>query len=222
MTRRPWPRRVRASDPGPGIASKTRSPYISEVKALAKKQRKALKARYRAALARGEKPALVFDTDDTTLFTYDMEVHDMHFTFDPALQDEWVQDERFPATPAMVSYVKAAEKAGFTIFGLTGRNDGQKAATIKNLVKVGYPADAFVADRFFTKPVSGSPYPAWVSGCAAGSSCTTIEYKSKTRAHIEDDLGYTIVANYGDQYSDLLGGYADRAVKLPNPTYSLP
>ena len=209
-------------DPGTGIASKTRSPYVSEVKALAKKQRQALKARYRAAVARGEKPALVFDTDDTTLSTYDMEVHDMHFTFDPVLQDEWVQDQRFPATPAMVAYVKAAEKAGFTIFGLTGRNDGQKAATIANLAKVGYPADAFVADRFFTKPKSGQPYPAWVSGCAGGSTCTTIEYKAKTRAHIEDDLGYTVVANYGDQYSDLLGGYADRAVKLPNPTYYLP
>ena len=49
-----------------------------------------------------------------------------------------------------------------------------------------------------------------------------MEYKSKTRAHIEDDLGYTIVANYGDQFSDLTGGYADRAVKLPNPTYYLP
>ena len=209
-------------DPGTGIASKTRSPYISELKAIATKQRKALKARYRAAVARGEKPALVFDTDDTTLFTYDMEVAAMHFTFDPALQDVYVQDQRFPATPAMVAYVKAAQKAGFTIFGLTGRNDAQKAATIANLAKVGYPADAFVADRFFTKPKSGQPYPAWVSGCAGGSTCTTIEYKSKTRAHIEDDLGYTVVANYGDQYSDLLGGYADRAVKLPNPTYYLP
>ncbi|SDU99341.1 HAD superfamily, subfamily IIIB (Acid phosphatase) [Microlunatus sagamiharensis] len=209
-------------DPGIGIASKTRSPYISELTKIADQQRRALKARYRAAVARGEKPALVFDSDDTTLFTYDMEVHDMHFTFDPVLQDEWVQDQRFPATPAMVSYVKAAQKAGFTIFGLTGRNDGQKAATIANLAKVGYPADAFVADRFFTKPKSGQPYPAWVSGCVGGSTCTTIEYKSKTRAHIEDDLGYTVVATFGDQYSDLLGGYADRAVKLPNPTYYLP
>ena len=209
-------------DPGTGIADKKHSPYISEVKALAKKQRAALKARYRAAVARGEKPALVFDTDDTTLFTYDMEVAAMHFTFDPALQDEWVQDQRFPATPAMVTYVKAAQKAGFTIFGLTGRNDGQKAATIANLAKVGYPADAFVADRFFTKPVKGQPYASWVTGCVAAPTCTTIEYKSQTRAHIEDDLGYTVVANYGDQYSDLLGGYADRAVKLPNPTYYLP
>ena len=34
--------------------------------------------------------------------------------------------------------------------------------------------------------------------------------------------GTTIVANFGDQFSDLIGGYADRTVKLPNPTYYLP
>jgi predicted secreted acid phosphatase len=90
-------------DPGTGIASKTSSPYISELKALVKKQRKSLESRHRAAVKRGEKPALVFDADDTTLFTYDMEVKAMHFTFDPALQDEWVQDRRFAATPAMVA-----------------------------------------------------------------------------------------------------------------------
>jgi hypothetical protein len=30
------------------------------------------------------------------------------------------------------------------------------------------------------------------------------------------------VANFGDQYSDLKGGYADRTFKLPNPNYFLP
>jgi hypothetical protein len=48
--------------------------------------------------------------------------------------------------------------------------------------------------------------------------CTTIEYKSQTRKHVEKDLGYDIVANFGD----LIGGHADRQVKLPNPTYYLP
>ena len=40
--------------------------------------------------------------------------------------------------------------------------------------------------------------------------------------HVVDDLRYDVVANLGDQYSDLIGGYADRTVKLPNPTYYLP
>ena len=39
---------------------------------------------------------MVFDADDTTLWTYDMEVGDMHFNFDPAQQNVWVQDEKLP------------------------------------------------------------------------------------------------------------------------------
>ena len=32
-------------------------------------------------------------------------------------------------------------------------------------------------------------------------------------------LGYRIIANVGDQESDLTGGGADRSFKLPNPFY---
>ena len=39
--------------------------------------------------------------------------------------------------------------------------------------------------------------------------------------HIES-LGYDIVANFGDQFSDLNGGFADQTFKIPNPTYFLP
>ena len=52
-------------------------------------------------------------------------------------------------------------------------------------------------------------------------ACTTIHYKSATRAYIES-LGYDIVASFGDQYSDLTGGFADRTFKMPNPNYYLP
>lgn len=45
-----------------------------------------------------------------------------------------------------------------------------------------------------------------------------MEYKSGERAEIEAD-GYRIIANVGDQESDLQGGHADRAFKLPNPFY---
>ena len=50
---------------------------------------------------------------------------------------------------------------------------------------------------------------------------TTIAYKSRERARIER-RGYTIVANVGDQDSDLAGGHAERAFKLPNPFYFIP
>jgi predicted secreted acid phosphatase len=153
------------------------------------------------------------------LFTYDMEVGDMKFNYTPARQDYWVQNELFPATPAMVSYVNDAAAVGYTIIGLTGRNDDQKAATLANLEKVGYTA--FTAKNFYTKWTGkpGSTQPGYVK-CAA-TACTTVEYKSQTRKHVERQ-GYTIVANYGDQWSDLKGGHAEHTVKLPNPTYYLP
>ena len=74
-------------DPGTGIANKTASPYISE---LRPDHQQAVEAgpHLRAAGPQAhQKPAIVFDADDTTLWTYDMEVAEMHFNFDPALQD---------------------------------------------------------------------------------------------------------------------------------------
>jgi predicted secreted acid phosphatase len=82
-------------------------------------------------------------------------------------------------------------------------------------------------DGLFTKPPIGS-YPAYLNqpqfcgpNITAGTSCPTIQYKSGTRAYIES-LGYDIVANFGDQFSDLLGGFADKTFKMPNPNYYLP
>ncbi|HWC24516.1 MAG TPA: HAD family acid phosphatase [Flexivirga sp.] len=202
-----------------GIASRTSSPYINQMHAILAKETKRLKALYNQSARQGKQPAIVFDADDTTLMTYDMEDGAMHFNFDPALQDVWVQGEKFPATPAMVTFVQAAQDAGFTIFGLTGRNDDQKAATVGNLQKVGY--SGFTSDRFYTKWTGKgeSQQPSYIT-CAT-AKCTTVEYKAGTRKHIES-MGYDIALNVGDQFSDLQGGYADHTLKLPNPTYYLP
>jgi hypothetical protein len=50
------------------------------------------------------------------------------------------------------------------------------------------------------------------------------KYKSATRKLIEEgqDDGYRIIANIGDQISDLEGGYAKRCFKVPNPFYYIP
>ncbi len=121
----------------------------------------------------------------------------------------------------MVALTKAVDDAGCTLVGLTGRNDSQKDATLGNLAKVGYTG--FTSADYYTKWVSGtvpSDRP-WLAGtpCEDGV-CTTIEYKSSTRKHVAAQ-GHRIVANLGDQFSDLIGGYGD-PIKLPNPTYYLP
>jgi hypothetical protein len=208
-----------------GIADKTSSPYIKEMSSLTAKLRTSLVQSCTQAQAAGKNPAVVFDADDTTLWTYDMEDGAMHFDFDPVVQDQqWVQKQKFPATPGMTAVVNAVDDAGCTVVGLTGRNDTQKAATLGNLSARGYRG--FTDPLYFTQWVSGStPGSArpWMAGtpCADGV-CTTIEYKSLTRRHLVQDLGYDVVANVGDQFSDLLGGSGDRTVKLPNPTYYLP
>jgi predicted secreted acid phosphatase len=208
-------------DPGTGIADKARSPYITELAALERRTTERLVEACHQGQRRGTRPAVVLDADDTTLWTYDMEVADMKFVFNPTRQDYWVQNKLFPATPGMPSLVKAVARSGCTVIGLTGRNTGQKAATIANLHEQGYPQ--FTDALYFTKWRSGEQPPAYMQGhCVAYPTCTTIEYKSTTRAHIEKDLGYDVVGNLGDQFSDLVGGHADRAVKLPNPTYYLP
>lgn len=204
-------------DDGDGTADMDSSPYISELHRIQNQQRHHLRRAYQRAIRRGEKPALVFDADDTTLMTYDMEVAAMHFEFDPELQDEWVQEGRFPATPGMVDLVNAVDDAGCTIIGLTGRNATQEEATIANLKDVGY--NGFTPENYYTQWVDEDDRPDYID--CAGDECTRVEYKSQTRAHVEDQ-GYRIVANVGDQFSDLLGGHADRAIKLPNPTYYLP
>jgi hypothetical protein len=47
--------------------------------------------------------------------------------------------------------------------------------------------------------------------------------RENTRAHTESNLTREgIVANVGDQYSDLAGGHEDIGFKLANPFYFLP
>jgi predicted secreted acid phosphatase len=176
--------------------------------------------------------AILLDVDDTSLATYNYEIAS-NWAYNPTSNAAYVTGELFPAVPGMVDLVKSAQKQGYAIFFLTGRPATQEAVTLGNLtdsdtigLDAGYPTPTALKDGedgLFTKPAIAD-YPDYLkSACAADTkgSCTTIHYKSATRAHIES-LGYDIVANFGDQYSDLNGGFADKTFKLPNPMYYLP
>ena len=113
--------------------------------------------------------------------------------------------------PALAAHAAAD---GYTIFYLTGRPESQRAATVQNLANVGYAAPDTA--HLYLQDQVNQP---WLSSCAP--SCTRTQYKSLTRQHIES-LGYDIVANFGDQFSDLNGGFADETFKIPNPMYFLP
>jgi hypothetical protein len=59
------------------------------------------------------------------------------------------------------------------------------------------------------------------SSSPAGRRPGHLFLKPGTRAHITSE-GYSIMADFGDQYSDLPGGDAGHQVKIPNPMYYLP
>jgi hypothetical protein len=177
--------------------------------------------------------AIVLDVDDTTLTTWNYEIFS-NWAYNPATNLTYVTGELFPATPGMVAMVNKAKAEGYAIFFITGRPATQEAATLGNLtssdsigIDAGYPTPTTLKDGedgLFTKPALAD-YPAYLKAACKndpnGGVCTTDHYKTATRAHIES-LGYDIVANFGDQFSDLVGGYADRTFKMPNPNYFLP
>ena len=168
--------------------------------------------------------AVLFDIDDTTLNTFSYEIYSS-FVFNPTSNAAFVNAClapnnacAFPAVPHMVALEHYAESHGYAVFFLTGRPKApvsQHDGTVANLQQVGYDV---VDSHLYLKDASGATEP-WLSPCAP--SCTTTQYKSLTRQHIES-LGYDIVANFGDQFSDLNGGFADRTFKIPNPMYFLP
>jgi predicted secreted acid phosphatase len=160
------------------------------------------------------KPAVVFDIDDTLLSTYDYTLAEQ-FGYTSASNQVWIDDAAFPAVFYMPQLVAFAAKHGYSIYYITGRPQSQTAATIKDLTSAGYAAPA--AGHLFLKPATPPSY----LHCAAAPTCTTVEYKSGTRKYISS-LGNTIVADFGDQYSDLLGGDAGHQVKLPDPMYYIP
>jgi putative acid phosphatase of HAD superfamily subfamily IIIB len=47
------------------------------------------------------------------------------------------------------------------------------------------------------------------------------DFKTPVRMEIEH-TGYTIIANMGDQPSDLRGGHAEKKFLLPDPFYRVP
>lgn len=166
-----------------------------------------LRARYQHV----DNPAIVLDVDDTSEVTYGLTA-DNQFAYYPEKSEAAINDNEFPAIKPTLRLAQWADAHGIEVFILTGRPEHQRAATLRDLASQGFPQPA---GAFLSPEGAAPPY------LPCGSDCSTVEYKSQTRAHIED-MGNTIVLNIGDQYSDLKGGHAGHAIKLPNPMYYLP
>jgi putative acid phosphatase of HAD superfamily subfamily IIIB len=196
------------------------SAYAHDVRGVEAKAAAALPRLVRGA---DERPVVVVDVDDTTLLTYRYEAtHD--FGYDPAVNAAYIHDTGMPAVFGMPRLLRTAVRDGATVYYLTGRPETQRADTERDLRRAGYPgvrtSHVFLRDK-------ANP-PAYLAHCdrptaTPATSCTTVQYKSSTRRHIERlKGGQEIVLNMGDQFSDLAGGHAEKRLKLPNPMYFLP
>lgn len=174
--------------------------------------------------------AIVLDVDDTSVLTYEYDANN-DFGYNPSINATYVT-HGFPQVYGMPSLVNRAHSLGYAVFFITGRPDTQHADTLANLAgrELNYGASYPVTttgslspqgDSLFTKPADPTTRPYLDCNADGVPACSTVEYKSGTRAYIESQ-GYDIVANFGDQFSDLNGGSADRGFKIPNPMYFLP
>ncbi|MCK9248785.1 MAG: hypothetical protein M0P31_07385 [Solirubrobacteraceae bacterium] len=145
-------------------------------------------------------PAVVFDIDETLLSNY---------IGVPGSDPETGSLGQYPGAlggtgtpmPGVIEVYREARRLGMAVFLITARPriiPTLEGTTIRNLRDAGITWDGL--------SLKDDPTEA------------SATYKARERAMIEG-AGFTIVANLGDQRSDLEGGHAERTFKLPNPFY---
>lgn len=191
------------------------SPYAKDLARIQAKAKKDIKKAAHHA-RHGKKPAIVLDVDDTALLSFDYE-KSTNYTYNNDSWYAYVKEAKRPAVFGMPQLVKYAKSKGVEVFFLTGLAESLREGAVTNLARAGYDT-ALDRTHVFTKDKTNPP--AYLKECAtpAAWNCTTVQFKEGTRKYIES-TGYNIVGSFGDQVSDLEGGYADKTYKLPNPTY---
>jgi len=184
------------------------SPWANEVNAQVGRADQHLRERLAAGVAN---PAIVLDIDDTSETTYPVQA-EHGFSNDDQMLHQAIRDNRLPAIAQTRDLANWAKAHGVRVFFITGRKEPLRQPTAAGLQAVGFPQP----DGLFLKPTGKAP-----DYLQCGTHCTTVQYKAGTRAHLEQQ-GSTIIANLGDQFSDLRGGHSERSYKLPNPIYYIP
>jgi len=149
---------------------------------------------------KGGKLALVLDIDETALANWPIEKK-TDFGYIPSMYSEWEKAGKAPANPAVLRLFRTALAQKVAVFFITGRHESSRDGTARNLEAVGYKGYAALTLKPDDLHVDSA-----------------ITYKAAERAKIQSQ-GYRIIANVGDQWSDLKGGYSEKVFKLPNPMY---
>ena len=158
-------------------------------------------------------PALVLDIDETALSNWpQLLANDFGYIpggtcealpAGPCGVKSWELSGRAEAITPTLALFNVARSLNVAVFFVSGRPENERAATEENLRHVGYDHWAGLALR------------------PAGDAAPVAVFKTAERRKIADE-GYTIIANIGDQPSDLAGGYAERIFLLPDPFYRIP
>ena len=148
-----------------------------------------------------KKPALVLDIDETALNNVACLEDQNGIPYDAAVYAGCAAAYDAPAFKPVLKLFKHAKDLGIKVFFITGRPEQVRAGTLQNLKAAGYTGRY----RLILQP-------------ADYAKESKVPFKSGARKQIEK-RGFTIVANVGDQKSDLKGGFSERTYKLPNLIY---
>lgn len=172
--------------------------YAQEISVVAAQAREWITQRTRQKQA-GERLAIVLDIDETALSNLPI-MRSVSYGYYETLWDQWIAEAKAPAIDAVHAVYRTARERGVSIFFITGRLEHHRPGTEANLKAAGYSVYA----SLICKP--------------DGDRSPTSAYKTAQREKITT-RGYTVIANIGDQQSDLDGGFAEKTFKLPNPFY---
>ena len=157
------------------------------------------------------RPAVVFDIDETSLSNWEViQANDYGRIGGPCDLPgpcgwrEWDLRAQSPVIEPTLRVFTAARDGGAAGYFITGRDESQRDATERNLASAGYRG-----------------YAELIMEPADARFVSAADFKAPQRASIESQ-GYAIIANLGDQPSDLAGGHAERTFELPNPFYRIP
>jgi acid phosphatase len=148
----------------------------------------------------GERLAVIFDIDETVLSNWE-NMRQMDFGYVPELWHAWVERAGAKAIDPTWETYRVARKAGVAVIFLTGRKERDREATERNLREEGL-----------------GEFERLIVRSADQEGVRAVAFKTEMRRLLAKE-GWTIIANIGDQQSDLDGGYAERTFKLPNPFY---
>lgn len=169
--------------------------YLADIAAVCREAEAWIQRR----AADGGRLAVVVDLDETLWSNWAyFEAQD--FGYVPSAWARWVEEARAPALAPVAELVRTLPARGVTVIFLTARAERERAATLRNLQGLNLAEGA----RLICQPDADRRANA--------------TFKATARAELRAE-GWTLIANLGDQESDLAGGGAERAFKLPNPFY---